>query len=106
MVTMAYGDLPIDAPCKPNKGREGGACNRQRCQAEPALWYNHGSRAWYCDDCARDIGQDHVNLRDWNLRWKPNCGHDQFETRAQMDARQLGAPKRQRPNTPEASDEG
>jgi hypothetical protein len=84
---MAYGDLPLDAPHKPNKGLEGGACNRQSCQAEPALYYNHGSLSWYCADCAHDIGQDHINLRDWELNWKPRLGHDMFETREQMDAR-------------------
>lgn len=88
---MAFMDLPLDAPCKPNKGLEGGACNRQSCQAEPALHYNHGSYAWYCDDCARDIGQDIVNKRDWDLRWKPECGHDMFETREQIDARKAAA---------------
>lgn len=84
---MSYGDYPMGSPDKPNKGHEGGACNRQRCQAEPADWYNHGSYSWYCDDCAHDIGQDIMNLRDWTLRWKPDLGHDQFETREQMDAR-------------------
>lgn len=85
---MAYGDLPRGAAHKPNKGREGGACNRERCQAEPALWYNHGSLAWYCDDCAADIGGDAFNKQHWNLRWKPQFGHDQFETREMIDARQ------------------
>jgi hypothetical protein len=84
---MAFMDLPLDAPLKPNKGIEGGACNRRSCQAEPALWYNHGSYAWYCDDCARDIGQDDVNLRHWQRDWQPKCGHPQFETRQMMTAR-------------------
>lgn len=84
---MAYGDLPLDAPCKPNKGLEGGACNRRSCQAEPANWYNHGSHAWYCADCAQDIGQDSFNLRDWTLNYQPTCGHPMFETREQMQAR-------------------
>ncbi len=84
---MAFMDLPLDAPCKPNKGLEGGACNRQSCQAEPALWYNHGSYAWYCDDCRQSIQFDSFNLRNWQLRHQPECGHPQFETRAQMDAR-------------------
>lgn len=84
---MAYGDLAQDAPLKPNKGQEGGACNRRSCQVEPALYYNHGMSVWYCADCARDIGQDPVNLRDWTYRWKPKLGHDQFETREQMDER-------------------
>ena len=84
---MAYGDLPHDAPCKPNKGKEGGACNRLRCQAEPADWYNHGSHSWYCGDCRDDIGGDEFNLRNWQMNWQPKLGHPQFETRAQMDAR-------------------
>ena len=88
---MAYGDY--DGPDKPNKGQEGGACNRQRCQAEPANWYNHGSHAWYCDDCARDIGQDSFNLRDWQLNYEPYCKHPMFETREQMDAQTLNVPE-------------
>lgn len=84
---MAYGDHPIDAPNKPNKGHEGGACNRQRCQAEPARWYNHGSYAWYCDDCREAIQFDHVNLRGWQRDWQPRVGHPQFETREQIAAR-------------------
>jgi hypothetical protein len=85
---MAYGDLSLDAPCKPNKGVEGGACNRQSCQAEPALHYNHGSLAWYCGDCARDIGGDSVNRRDWDMKWRPKCGHAMFETRHEIAARE------------------
>lgn len=85
---MAYGDLPRDAPLKPNKGKEGGACNRQSCQAEPALHFNHGSNSWYCGDCARDIGEDSFNRRDWEINWRPKCGHAMFETREEMDARE------------------
>lgn len=85
---MAYGDISLDVPCKPNKGKEGGACNRRSCQSEPALWYNHGMYEWYCHDCAIAIGQDHVNLRGWMADWYPRLGHPQFETREQMDARQ------------------
>jgi hypothetical protein len=83
---MAYGDY--DGPDKATKGHEGGACNRQRCQAEPASFYNHGSMSWYCADCARDIGEDVVNKRDWELRWKPDLGHAMFETRGEMSARE------------------
>lgn len=82
---MSYGDY--SGPDKPNKGQENGACNRQRCQAEPARWYNHGAHSWYCDDCRRDIGFDHVNLRHWQRDWQPKCGHPQFETREQMTVR-------------------
>ena len=82
---MAYGDY--DGPNKPDKGKEGGSCNRTRCQCTPARWYNHGSFSWYCDDCARDI-------------WRANCGtferdtglkHPMFETREMIDARKAGA---------------
>lgn len=82
---MAYGDY--NGPNKDDKGDEGGSCNRTRCQADPAIWYNHGSHSWYCADCARDIGQDVVNLRDWNANWLPYVGHPMFETRQMMDAR-------------------
>ena len=88
---MAFMDLPLDAPEKPNKGHEGGACNRRSCQAEPALWWNHGSHSWYCSDCARDIGGDVVNARHWPhdfARMFPGKPlHPMFETREMMDAR-------------------
>jgi hypothetical protein len=84
---MAYGDLPIGAPHKPNKGREGGACNRERCQSEPANWWNHGSHSWYCDDCRIAIQFDRINLLGWQTRHQPECGHPQFETRAMMNER-------------------
>ncbi len=89
---MAYGDLPLDALCKPNKGHEGGACNRQSCQAEPAMWFNHGSNAWYCEDCRNDIEFDTCNLRDWTLNWLPRKGHPMFETRNMMAERELSQP--------------
>lgn len=82
---MAYGDY--DGPNKHNKGHEGGACNRTRCQDEPALWYNHGSHAWYCGACRRDIEFDTVNKRDWDANWKPKLGHPMFETREMMEAK-------------------
>jgi hypothetical protein len=82
---MAYGDY--DGPDKPDKGKEGGSCNRRLCQAPNAIWWNHGSHSWYCGDCARDIGEDSFNKRDWELRWQPTYGHPMFETREQMDAR-------------------
>ena len=83
---MAFGDY--NGPDKPNKGQEGGACNRTRCQAEPAIFYNHGSHSWYCRDCAVDIGLDPINQRGWNRDFRPTLGHDMFETREQMNARQ------------------
>lgn len=82
---MSYGDY--DGPDKPNKGKEGGACNRGRCQAEPALWFNHGSYAWYCADCRKAIEFDPFNHRNWIEKWRPQCGHPMFETREMMTAR-------------------
>ena len=83
---MSYGDY--DGPDKANKGKEGGSCNRRRCQASPALYYNHGSFKWYCVDCARDIGL--ANFHSWRQDF-PNAGHPMFETREAMDARKAGA---------------
>lgn len=80
---MAFGDY--SGPDKPNKGHENGSCNRQRCQAEPARWYNHGSYAWYCDDCRHDIG-DRVGEALWKRDF-PECEHPMFETREHMNAR-------------------
>lgn len=89
---MPFGDLSLDAPAKPNKGQEGGACNVRSCQAEPALWWNHGSHAWYCDGCAVQIGGDHVNEAGWYRdfpRFFPRQERfPQFETREMMDARE------------------
>lgn len=86
---MSYGSY--SGPDKPNKGHEGGACNRQRCQAEPALFYNHGSHSWYCRDCARDIGDDSFNRRQWPVDFAHlfpgRALHPMFETRQQMTDR-------------------
>lgn len=80
---MAYGDY--DGPDKPDKGKEGGSCNRGRCQCSPARWYNHGSFSWYCDDCKDQI-YDAVGQRLWAKDF-PNAGHPMFETREMMDSR-------------------
>ena len=79
---MAYGDY--NGPNKADKGLEGGSCNRTRCQALDAIWWNHGDHSWYCEDCKRAIGDDPMNKRDWNTMLRPHYGHDQFETRAMM----------------------
>lgn len=85
---MAYGDY--DGPDKEDKGKEGGSCNRSRCQTSPAIWYNHGSYSWYCADCRRTIEFDSFNKRHWDRDWLPRVGHPQFETREMMDARNAG----------------
>lgn len=89
---MAFGDY--NGPDKPSKGHEGGACNRQSCQAEPANWFNHGSSSWYCGDCRADIEFDAFNSREWQAYWFPKCGHPMFETREMID-------RRKAPTTPQ-----
>lgn len=90
---MAYGDY--DGPNKADKGLEGGSCNRTLCQAPDAIWYNHGSHSWYCADCRQAIEFDHVNKRHWDARFRPECGHPQFETRAMIEARREPEPVQQ-----------
>lgn len=48
------------------KGIKGGRCNLTACQTpdEPAEWYNHGSRAYYCEGCAKMLNEDPFNKRD------------------------------------------
>lgn len=84
---MAYGDY--HGPDKPNKGRENGACNRQLCQAEPAIWCHHtNNHTWYCADCRLAIEFDSFNKRDWAINWAPRYG-PMFKTREMMDAEDL-----------------
>lgn len=83
---MSYGDYY--GHDKPNKGKEGGACNRARCQAEPALWFNHGSYSWYCAECRHEIETDGFNRREWlKIQRMEGIDHPMFETREMMDAR-------------------
>lgn len=44
------------------KGRWNLLCNRTQCLRTPATWYNRGSYAFYCADCARELNQ--CNARD------------------------------------------
>jgi hypothetical protein len=47
----------ISQPIKPDKGLKGGSCNRTACQAPGAMWFNHSTRAYYCQWCARLINE-------------------------------------------------
>lgn len=47
---------------KPDKGKRGGACNMSRCQAQGAWFYNRGSFAWYCRNCADLLNQANPEL--------------------------------------------
>ncbi len=84
---MAYGDYR--GPNKPDKGKEGGSCNRSSCQKGPALYYNHGSYSWYCHEC-RDQICGAVGRRMWKVDF-PDAKHEMFETREEMDARKVAA---------------
>lgn len=48
-----------------NKGTFRGTCNVSSCKTgEPATWYNHGSYAYYCPQCAGRLNADPYNHRD------------------------------------------
>jgi hypothetical protein len=34
------------------KGKKNGNCNRTSCQKPGATWFNHSTRAFYCQPCA------------------------------------------------------
>ncbi len=82
---MTYGDYT--GPDKPDKGTEGGSCNRRLCQAPGAIWFNHGSHSWYCPDCRSDIENDEFNRREWERHFYPKKEHPMFETREMIDSR-------------------
>lgn len=82
---MAYGDY--DGPNKADKGKEGGSCNRERCQDSPANYYNHWSHSWYCKSCSLVIGRDAFNYKHWMKDYFPECQHPMFEARGAMTAR-------------------
>ena len=40
---------------KPDKGKRGGSCNREACQAPGAFWRHRQTGAYYCQPCAFKI---------------------------------------------------
>lgn len=60
-----YGRYGWEGPNKADKGQRLGSCNVTRCQRPGAYWWNKGSRAWYCTDCARRIND--IPLPDGSL---------------------------------------
>ncbi|MBX4188234.1 MAG: hypothetical protein KW793_03830 [Candidatus Doudnabacteria bacterium] len=38
-----------------DKGQYMGECNRTACTDTPAEYYNHSTRMYYCETCARSI---------------------------------------------------
>lgn len=49
-----------------NKGKKYGTCNMSYCITPelPVTWFNHGSRAYYCEHCASILNNDSFNKRD------------------------------------------
>lgn len=85
---MSYGDY--SGPNKADNDKEGGSCNCTRYQAPNAIWYNHGSHYWYCEDCRREVGFDPFNRREWQGGgYGKHLGHPMFETREIIEARKI-----------------
>ena len=40
------------------KGKKNGNCNVTACQRPGATWWNVGTRAYYCEHCAKRINSD------------------------------------------------
>lgn len=59
-------------PLKPDKGLYNGSCNREACQDPGAVWYNHGTRKYYCAGCAKTLNEDPFNRSDAHRSY----GHD------------------------------
>jgi len=62
-------DTPYYHPSEVNdttrKGEYQGLCNMSSCKTKnPATWYNHGSRKYYCPSCAHRLNSDEFNQRD------------------------------------------
>lgn len=63
---------PVDPEDFPDdKGVWDGACNRSACLKYPALWYNRGSYAFYCEECAHMLND--ANKNDSFCRDAPLC---------------------------------
>jgi len=45
------------------KGEKHGLCNRQACLKLGATWYNRGTQAYYCEECALWINQVNPDIQ-------------------------------------------
>ena len=43
------------------KGHKSGQCNRSICNNDNANYYNHATRKYYCEKCARTINKSNYN---------------------------------------------
>jgi hypothetical protein len=65
MRIYAPGNHPHDAPNRKDKGHYGGSCNVTACQLpNSAVWFNHGTRKYYCETCAYVLNNDKFNKAD------------------------------------------
>lgn len=82
---MPYGFY--NGPDKADKGKKHGSCNRSTCQDSGAIWYNHGSYAWYCVSCMNTIYDDWAK-RHWEQDF-PEVDYPMFETQEMIDRRAM-----------------
>lgn len=54
-----------------DKGWFRGSCNTTACQRPGAEWFNHSTRAYYCEDCAHVLNR--VNADAVELFGHPLC---------------------------------
>lgn len=63
--------LASEAKALKLKGRWNLVCNRTQCLRTPATWYNRGSYAYYCADCAHMLNR--ANAGDEFCKDRPLC---------------------------------
>lgn len=66
---------------KADKGKKAGSCNRRACQKPGAVFYNRGSYAYYCGECARLINDAYMG----DLGDEPLCSVDNEALELLMD---------------------
>lgn len=67
-------------PMPADKGKYLGSCNRSACLRPGATWWNHGSYAYYCGSCARELNEDVVNKRDAQQMFGHNlCTNGEYD---------------------------
>lgn len=85
---------------KPNKGLKNGVCNRQACQAEGAIFFNHGTMLYYCGRCAHDLNTDRFNREDAQRLWgHPLCQLDADALQIMLDSYKDVHPRTEVPNS-------
>lgn len=76
MSHLAYGVplFPEDISLEEKKGKLHGTCNMSSCLSpDDVEWYNHGSLAYYCGDCARVL--NYANFDSFDIFGHDLCTH-------------------------------